>query len=229
MVSLAAVLEISTSQGETKATDLLQMVILSISGTRIAFQVDEVLGEQEVLQKSLGRQLPRVRNVAGATLLGNGYVAPILSVTDLLKSAVRIAAFSSFNGNGGVTGDSAKLIRSVLVVEDSITTRTLLKNILESAGYEVVTAVDGIDATMKLKSARFDIVVSDVEMPRMNGFELTAGIRADKLLAELPVVLVTSLSSREDRERGIDVGANAYIEKSNFDQSNLLDVMKKLI
>jgi len=104
-----------------------------------------------------------------------------------------------------------------------------LKNILESAGYSVVTAVDGIDGFTQLKTERFDLVVSDVDMPRMNGFDLTAKIRADKALAELPVVLVTALESREDRERGIDVGANGYIVKSSFDQSNLLEVIGRLI
>mgnify|MGYP002685428574 CR=1 FL=1 len=97
------------------------------------------------------------------------------------------------------------------VVEDSITSRTLLKTILESAGYAVITAVDGVDAFAALKSGTFDLVVSDVEMPRMNGFDLTAKIRSDRKLSEMPVVLVTALESREDKERGIEVGADAYV------------------
>ena len=117
----------------------------------------------------------------------------------------------------------------MLVVEDSVTARVLLKNILETAGYNVRTAIDGLDAYVLLKAEPFDLVISDVDMPRMNGFELTAKIRSDKKLAELPVVLVTALDSRADRERGIDVGANAYIVKSSFDQSNLLEVIKRLI
>jgi two-component system chemotaxis sensor kinase CheA len=93
----------------------------------------------------------------------------------------------------------------------------------------VQTAVDGVDALATLKTGRFDAVVSDVDMPRMNGLDLTENIRADKRFSELPVVLVTALESRADRERGIDVGANAYIVKSSFDQSNLLDVIKRLL
>ena len=104
----------------------------------------------------------------------------------------------------------------------------LLKGILESAGYRVKTAVDGAEAFAALRAERFDLVVSDVEMPRMNGFDLTRKIRADKKLAELPVVLVTALETREDRERGIDVGANAYLIKSSFDQSNLLEAVRRL-
>jgi two-component system chemotaxis sensor kinase CheA len=229
LTRLADVLELSAPHAKRNACDLQHLVILAASNSRIAFQVDEVLGEMEVLQKGMGRQLSRVRNVAGATVLGNGRVAPILNVTDLLKSAVKIAAYSSGRDTNVNMAESEDQVNTVLVVEDSITTRILLKNILESTGYDVVTAVDGMDACTKLEKGRFDIVISDVEMPRMNGFDLTTRIRSDKNMAELPVVLVTALASREDRERGIDVGANAYIEKGNFDQSNLLDIIKKLI
>ncbi len=106
---------------------------------------------------------------------------------------------------------------------------SLLKNILETGGYQVTTAVDGVDAFTQLRSGEFDLLVSDVDMPRMSGFELTTKIRGDKKLGELPVVLVTALESRQDRERGIDVGANAYIIKSSFDQSNLLEVIQRLL
>ncbi len=90
-------------------------------------------------------------------------------------------------------------------------------------------AVDGIDAWTLLRSETVDLVVSDVDMPRMDGFELTARIRADRKLADLPVVLVTALESREDKERGIAVGANAYIVKSSFDQSNLLEIIRRVV
>jgi two-component system chemotaxis sensor kinase CheA len=105
----------------------------------------------------------------------------------------------------------------------------LLKNILESAGYLVQTAVDGVEAFAALKEGGFDLVVSDIEMPHMNGFDLTVKIRNDEKLANLPLILVTSLTDPKDRERGIEVGADAYIVKSNFDQSNLLNVIQQLI
>ena len=118
---------------------------------------------------------------------------------------------------------------AILVVDDSITTRTMEKNLLEAAGYRVGTATDGLEAWTALKEEDFDLVVSDVDMPQMDGLDLTARIRADKKLAEIPVVLVTALESREDKERGIEVGANAYIVKSSFDQSNLLEIIRRLI
>jgi two-component system chemotaxis sensor kinase CheA len=117
----------------------------------------------------------------------------------------------------------------ILVAEDSITSRMLLKNILETAGYQVTVAVDGVEAYTRAKSGEFDLIVSDVDMPMMNGFELTIKVKNDAKLNNIPVVLVTSLESRDDRERGIEVGADAYIIKSSFDQGNLLDVIKKLI
>jgi two-component system chemotaxis sensor kinase CheA len=118
---------------------------------------------------------------------------------------------------------------AVLVVDDSITTRTMEKTLLETAGYQVRVAVDGIEAWTLLQSEAFDLVVSDVDMPRMDGFELTTRIRADRTLADLPVVLVTALESREDKERGVEVGANAYLIKSSFDQSNLLEIIRRLV
>ncbi|KVW94803.1 hybrid sensor histidine kinase/response regulator [Thiobacillus denitrificans] len=227
LVWLGDVLELPRRETATESAGGVPAVVLGSDLGRVAFRVDEILGEQEVLVKTLGPQLARVRNVAGASVLGTGQVVPVLNVPDLLKSAVKQATAPRAPIAAGKPGAVEK--QSILVVEDSITSRSLLKNILESADYAVTTAVDGIDAYTALKTGTFDLVVSDVEMPRMDGFDLTAMIRADKHLAELPVVLVTALDSREHRERGIDVGANAYIVKSSFDQSNLLEVIRRLL
>ena len=225
-VPLRAVLELPGKEKGGMSAGFVQAAVLGAENHRIAFGVDDILQEQEVLVKDLGKQLARVRNIAGATVLGTGQVVPVLNVSDLLKSAV---SASPAPEAPALSQEASAERKSVLVVEDSITARTLLKNILEAAGYEVQTAMDGVDAFTTLKTGRFDIVVSDIDMPRMNGLDLTAKIRGDKRLSELPVVLVTALESREDRERGIDVGANAYIVKSSFDQSNLLEAMRRLI
>ena len=198
------------------------MLVLFWAGEQIGFQVDEILDEQEVLVKSLGKQLLRVRNITGATVLRTGKVVPILDVRDLMRSAVSMAPATALH-------EAEEKPKSILVAEDSITARTLLKNILELAGYKVKTAIDGAEALSVLAGEGFDLVVSDVEMPRMSGFDLTVKIRSDKRLSQLPVVLVTALDSRADRERGVDVGANAYIVKGSFDQGNLLEVVRRLI
>ena len=207
------------------------VLVLDRNQARVAFRVDEIFGEQEIRVKNLGPQLARVRNIAGASMLGTGQVALVLNVADLLQSAMRqvVPPLDPITPAQPASSTKPSVKPSILVVEDSITSRALLKNILESAGYRVSVAVDGIDAYTVLKTASFDLVVSDVEMPRMDGFDLTVKMRADKQLAALPVVLVTALESRAHRERGIDVGANAYIVKSNFDQSNLLEIIRRLL
>ena len=202
------------------------VVLVRAAGRQIAFIVDGIQGEREVMVKSLGRFLARVRNVAGATIASNGAVVPILNAADLVESAITVGEPAPLDVMGG-----AEAVRRgrLLVAEDSITARTMLKGILEGAGYDVRTAVDGIDALTTLKTESFDLLVSDVDMPRMNGFELTSRIRADKKLQELPVVLVTALGSAKDREYGIEVGANAYIVKSDFDQGNLLEIVRRFM
>jgi two-component system chemotaxis sensor kinase CheA len=223
LTSLAQVLRLPASPAVAAAST--PALILGSGNERIAFAVDAVVDEREVLVKRLAKPLVRVRNVAGATVLGNGEVAPILNVGDLLESARKAPPALRAVPTPAPAAAAAK---RVLVAEDSITSRMLLKGILESAGYVVKTAVDGLEAFTLLRSEPFDVLVSDVEMPRLNGFDLTARVRLDPALRELPVILVTALASREDRERGIEAGANAYLVKSNLDQSNLLDALERL-
>jgi two-component system chemotaxis sensor kinase CheA len=233
LARLSNVLELTPVRPETETKPYFQALVLGSESFRVAFLVEEILGEQEVLVKTLARPLARIRNVAGASTLGTGQVVPVLNVQDLLKSAVKhsgmgpVSPPDTFRPAAEEHGDAPE--RAILVVEDSITSRTLLKAILESAGYRVGTAVDGMDGYTTLKTGKFDLVVSDVEMPRMDGFDLVSRIRADKQLADLPVILVTALESREHRERGVEAGANAYVVKSGFDQSNLLEIIRRLI
>lgn len=225
LLSAALGLPVRADPGEARA--FRNLVIAVSGGERLAFAVDRIVGEQEVLLKGLGPQISRVRNVSGATVLGTGVLAPVLNVTDLIKSgrAVAVAAVAVAEEET----DERSHRDPILVVEDSITARSLVKNILQTSGYSVETAVDGIDALTTLKTGVFSLVVSDVEMPRMDGFELTRRIRAHEKLAGIPVILVTALDSREHREQGIDAGADAYIVKSSFDQSTLIETIRRLI
>lgn len=224
-VRLADALELPPAQSAEPPPGGIPLVVLGRGDERVAFAVDAVLDEQEILVKPLARPLSRVRNIGAATLLASGRIALVLNVADLLKSARRVAGAPA----RAALPSPSREAKAVLVAEDSITSRTLIRSILESCGYRVTTAVDGLDAFTRLRAGQYDLVVSDVEMPRLNGFDLTARIRADKKLAELPVVLVTALEARQDRERGIDVGANAYIVKSGFDQSTLVEAVRRLI
>jgi len=222
LVYLSDILEIPFKELED---DHMMVLVLGSLDKHIGFAVDGILDEEVVLVKKFNNQLTRVRNVTGATVLGSGKVIPILNVSDMLISAVKHTTHQSREK----ISEKVKAKNSILVVEDSITSRMLLKNILETAGYNVSTAIDGVEGYTKLKEDKFDLIVSDVDMPRMNGFDMTAKIRSDKAVAEIPIVLVTSLSRREDRERGMEVGANAYIVKSSFDQSNLMEVVERLL
>ncbi|MEA3465211.1 MAG: response regulator, partial [Thermodesulfobacteriota bacterium] len=219
MGDILSIAEMPITQG-----DYLQIAVVRDAEQRLGFVVDAVDGEYELLVKGLGHHLQGLRFFSGASVLGDGRVVPILDPRDLLVAPRDGGAIRSIKDAG-----AGRMVKRILVVDDSITSRMLIKNILEAAGYQVVSAIDGVDAYDKVVESSFDLVVSDVEMPRMDGFELTTRIRATESVAPIPVILVTSLETNEDKEKGIDAGANAYIVKRSFDQTNLLDTVKRLL
>jgi two-component system chemotaxis sensor kinase CheA len=204
-------------------TEYIFILIISIAEKRVAFVVDDIINEQEIIVKNFMKPLIRIKNIAAAAILGSGKPVPILNVSDLIHSVLSLKV-QSFSPNQDHE-HTAK--RHILLVEDSITTRMLLKNILELAGYQVTTAVDGVDAWNTVRSNDFSAIVSDVDMPNMNGFELTAKVRKSEDLSNMPVILVTARESLEDKTRGIDVGASAYITKGTFDSSLLLEIIER--
>ncbi|MEG3848483.1 hybrid sensor histidine kinase/response regulator [Microcoleus sp. herbarium19] len=212
----------------TSNTPKMSCIILKVGEERLGLFVDALIDEQDVVIKPQSRLLKRVRNVSGATILGTGEVCMVLNPHDLIKS-VRKQVLS--RGVSGPRSPIETLSRKqvILLAEDSIATRTQEKRILEGAGYEVVTAVDGLDAFNKLKTRYFDALISDVQMPNLDGLGLTAKIRQQKEYSELPIILVTSLASDEDRKRGADAGANAYIPKGTFNQDVLIETLKRLV
>jgi len=208
----------------------LPVVILAAAERRLAFTIDALTGEQEVVIKGLGKQLSRVGGIAGATVMGSGQVVLILNVADLIKLAMRGKRRSVLEKVESAEVTAIRDLRRILVVDDSITTRTLEKNILEAAGYQVKLATDGQEALNTITSEGIpDLIVSDVAMPHMNGFELTERVKNDAQTANVPVILVTSLDSPKDKAKGIQAGADAYIIKSGFDQNNLLETIEQLI
>jgi two-component system, chemotaxis family, sensor kinase CheA len=215
-----------------RVTDLpggakLKVVVLQAEGRRAAFVVDEFLAEREIVHKRLGARLRRLRHVSGATLLPDGRVALILSAASLLRTAFGTTPTQSISA--AMVGAAPVARKRLLVVDDSVTTRTLEASILEAAGYEVSTAADGAEAWQALQDRGADLVVADVEMPRMDGVALTEAIRASKRFRDLPVVLVTALESDKDKARGMEAGADAYLVKSSFDQRHLLETIGQLL
>jgi two-component system, chemotaxis family, sensor kinase CheA len=211
--------------------DNLQRVALVLgSGDRqIACLVGDVLAEQELVTHRLPAPLQQVRFIAGASILADGSVIPILDAVDLVDAAIGARHMIDLK----LDQATSRRPPTVLVVDDSLTTRTLEKNILEAAGYQVRLATDGVEALQMLDqlidNGGCDLLLSDVDMPRLNGFELTAQVRASPRFKHLPIVLVTSLDTPADRKRGIAAGADDYIVKRTFEQQALLDTIVRLI
>ena len=202
------------------------IVILQAGERKVGFLVEDILGELEVVSKDLGSHLKKVDYVAGATILGSGEVAIILDVPQLLWRGHAEAKTKKGVVEEEVSSTLGKLI---LVVEDQVFTRQMEKSILEAAGYRVVTAENGLDALNRLGQQDFDLVLTDILMPKMDGFALTRKIRSNKKTKSLPVVVMTSMESEEDKRRGLEAGANAYLIKSSFDQKHLIETIETLL
>jgi two-component system chemotaxis sensor kinase CheA len=204
----------------------LTVIVAEGSDGRFGIIVEAVHEEQELVFKELRGPLRNQKTFTGAALLGNGDIVPILDVNALFELASRRP---SVGAAPMMPRRVAPRISRVLVVDDSLVAGELQKNILLAAGYESEIARDGVEALEYLHSKEWDLVVADVDMPRMSGFELTEHIRADEQFRDIPVVIVTSRDTVDDRRRGFEVGADAYVLKREFDQSRLLDTVKRLI
>jgi two-component system chemotaxis sensor kinase CheA len=205
--------------------------VLVLSGVtrRHAFQVDALVGQRDVVVKGLGRLLPRFEVLAGASVEPDGSILLVLDAAGLIDRARATRERPTADAHEPRTTRSNARRGSILVVDDALTVRELQRSILERAGYEVRTADDGVDALAQLAERPVDLVLTDVEMPRMDGFALTEAIRAQPALSTVPVVILTSRASAEDRRRGLEAGADGYIVKSAFDESGLLDAVERLL
>jgi two-component system chemotaxis sensor kinase CheA len=220
VVSLAELLGQPARASSEKAVAL----VLRIGEQQAAVLIDQLHGEREIVVRALGGRLRRIPNIGGGTILSDGRIALILNAGELLE---RTQALPSRSRASAPPETATR--RRLLVVDDSATIRALEKSILEAAGYDVAVAADGQEAWQLLLESGADLVVSDVEMPRMDGFSLTETIRASRQFRDLPVVLVTAMESEADKARGLAVGANAYRVKSAFDQTDLLATIERIL
>lgn len=231
VVNLSELLELphsTPSRSEAKSQSI-SCIILQTGADRLGIFVDALIDEQDVVLKPQSQLLKRVRNITGATILGTGDVCMVLNPQDLIQSVRHLGRRIDVAAEQPTPYAIDQRPANILLVEDSIATRTQEKRILEAAGYNVVTAVDGLDGFNKLQSHPFDAVISDVQMPNLDGLVLTQRIRQHREYSELPVILVTTLTSDLDRQRGAEAGANAYITKGSFNQEVLLDTLQRLI
>jgi two-component system chemotaxis sensor kinase CheA len=220
--ALAAMLQLPAAPVGSRQT----LLVAETSEGRFGMMVDAVHEEQELVFKELRGPLRNQRTFTGAALLGNGDIVPILDVAALCDLASQGPAIAPVPA---VERRVAPRRTRVLVVDDSLVAGELQKNILMAAGYEAEIAPDGAEALECLRQKEWDLVIADVDMPRLNGFELTEKLRGDERLRDIPVIIVTGRDSVDDRRRGFEVGADAYVLKREFDQTQLLDTVRRLI
>ena len=208
----------------------LPLPVILVRGAEqpMALQVDSLMGSREIVVKSLGPQFSTVRGVSGATILGDGNVVVILDLpamirSDILSERQRLANLE----NAKEASRREEQSTVVMVVDDSVTVRKVTSRLLERNGMEVITAKDGLDAVAQLQDHKPDIILLDIEMPRMDGFEVASFVRHDDNLRDTPICMITSRTGEKHRERALAIGVNEYLGKP-FQETELLDTITRL-
>jgi two-component system chemotaxis sensor kinase CheA len=225
LLSLAHLLAL----GETAvkvSRNVVPLMVLRNGDRRVAVAVDEFVAIREGLVKDIGVPAVRGTMVAGGVLMEDGSVALVLNAFEIVETFRKSGSIRVLTT---VERAAEKRVPVILVVDDSLTTRTLEKSILEAHGYVVRLAVDGLEALSRLRGEQVDLIISDIQMPRLDGFGLLQAVKADAQLKNIPVIMVSSLEAREDRERGLELGADAYVVKRKFDQKELLETIGQIL
>lgn len=207
--------------------NFFSVVIVQSVEKKIALLVDQLFGRQKIVYKNLGNFLGQINGFSGSTILGDGRVILILDIPKIIDIAEDVAVKREL-----IKEKSAPLpkkLKTILLAEDTLTTAMLEKNILETNGFSVVIARDGQEALNKVAQEKFSLIITDVLMPGMDGFELTRRLKEDDLYKDIPVIIVTTRESDADKRRGLEVGAEAYILKSEFTSDRLLETIERLI
>lgn len=221
VVSLAELLSLPQAP-ETPGKDVL-LLVLQVRNDKLALQVDDLLDERDMVIKPLPEHLAKRTLVSGMVMSGNNRLAGVLNAPALFDMARKVRGSSHKESSA-----TAAPVR-VLVVDDSLNTREIERDVLEAHGYEVTLADDGQDGLRKALSGSFDAVLTDVEMPNMDGFTMTERLRQDERYRGIPIIIITSRQKEEDKRRGIQVGADAYIVKGDFAQGSLIDTLRSLL
>ena len=230
LVDAASVLQLP----DTLDSDaILNVIIVGDRSNRYGLVVDRFNGEYQLAIRSLPRSLGKIRDVSATALTDKGETVLIIDIDDILKTihdslADRQDNDRLFSINTEERGTESR-IKRVLVVDDSLTVREVEKKLLESRGYIVDVAVDGIDGLNSVRSASYDLVISDIDMPRMNGIDLVSTIKSDNRIKDIPVMIVSYKDRPEDRKRGLEAGADYYLTKGSFHDESLIDAVLDLI
>jgi two-component system sensor histidine kinase and response regulator WspE len=235
LVDAAALFGLPASR-EAERSELASILVLAPSraaaqagvGERYGLLVDRLLGESDLVVRALPPRLGKVAHIAAAALSERGEPILIADVDDLVQGTTQLLGQGRLRGvRGGGTAGLPR--RRVLVVDDSATVREVERQLLTRAGYEVDLAVDGVDGLNAMRSGGYDLLVSDVDMPRMNGIELVASVRREERFRTLPIVIVSYKDREEDRLAGLEAGANAYLTKGAFRDESFLRTVRDLI
>jgi two-component system chemotaxis sensor kinase CheA len=202
------------------------LAVLRIRNEKIAVQVDDLLDERDMVIKPMPEHLRKLPMVTGMVTTGKNELVGVLHAPALLDAARKARNKAAHTES---TTAAATRHYNVLVVDDSLNTREIEKDVLEAHGYRVTLAEDGLDGFRKAMEGDFDAVLTDVEMPNMDGFSLTATLRQEEKYRHTPIVIITSREKEEDKQRGVQAGADAYIVKGDFDQSKLVDTLRALL
>jgi two-component system sensor histidine kinase and response regulator WspE len=229
LVAAARVLEL----GESSAGEELAVVVIGNARERYGLVVDDVRGEQSLTVQPLEPMFGKLRDVASCALLDDGAPVLILDVPDMLLSIARLleAGESLQPAAAALAAGRAaqKAVRRILVVDDSLTVREMQRKLLAARGYRVDVAVDGVDGWNSVRAGGYDLVITDIDMPRLDGIKLLERIRQDPRLQRLPVMIVSYKDRPEDRARGLEAGADWYLAKGAFHDATLLDAVRDLI
>lgn len=224
VTSLEELLKLPSSERKTERDkeDAL-IIIVRVGNEKVGLIVDNIVDEENMVIKSLPSHMRNIPLVSGLTLSGKNEIINVLNIPSVIDAAREVREEK-------VSKEAVGKERiSILVVDDSINTREIEQNILEAYGYKVTLAGDGMEALEKTKEFAYDLIITDVEMPRLDGFSLTERLRSSEEYKSIPIIIVTSREKEEDKRRGIMVGADAYIVKGAFDQSNLLETVQNLV
>jgi chemosensory pili system protein ChpA (sensor histidine kinase/response regulator) len=200
----------------------IPVVLVRAGEHSTALITDELIGSREIVVKSVGPQISAIRGISGATILGDGRIVIILDIGALVRSEWRVRAQPL------VARDRGDRRIFAMVVDDSITVRRVTQRLLERNGMRVLTARDGMDAVTLLQDHVPDIILLDIEMPRMDGYEVAAHVRNDPRLRDVPIIMITSRSGEKHRARAIEIGVDDYLGKP-YQEAQLLDAIAPLV
>ncbi|MBD9381230.1 hybrid sensor histidine kinase/response regulator [Achromobacter sp. ACM02] len=229
-IGLVSARQILRTGGAAPASETVCVVLVGDHDRLYGVAVDRYVGERTLVVQPLDPRLGKVQDVMAGALMDDGTPLLILDVEDMLVSVQKLVEGGQLSRvDGAGAAEQARRRKRVLVVDDSLTVRELERKLLLNRGFDVAVAVDGMDGWNMLRSESFDLVVTDVDMPRMDGIELVSRIKADPKLQGLPVMVVSYKDREEDRRRGLDAGADYYLAKGSFHDDALLDAVEDLI